>query len=233
MVRLMVMSDTYQQSSRVAAATLLADPDNRWLARQSRLRLTAEAVRDASLSVSGLLNARLGGPSVKPPQPASVSREGYSNHWEPSPLADRYRRGLYTFIQRTSPFAQFVAFDLPDASRSCTRRERTNTPLQALHLLNDPSFVEAALALAWHMESAADGDDLQGLRYGIEQVLAREAQPRELARLQQFLLRQRELQSAELPRPERRLETGPLVDDPAWITTASILLNLDEFLNRD
>src|SRR5439155_10152115 len=96
----------------------------------------------------GLLNPTVGGPSVRPPQPQSVSKEGFDNKWETSAGADRYRRGLYTFIQRTSPFAQFVTFDFPDSTRSCTRRERSNTPLQALDLLNDPVFVEAAQALA-------------------------------------------------------------------------------------
>ena len=151
-LRTMVLSETYQQSSSARPELDSLDPQNKLVARQVRLRLSGEAVRDSALAVSGLLNRTIGGPSVKPPQPESVSKEGYANSWEPSLGADRYRRGLYTFIQRTSPFAQFVTFDLPDTSRSCTHRERSNTPLQALNLLNDPNFFEAAQALALRIQ---------------------------------------------------------------------------------
>src|SRR5207302_8377119 len=121
----------------------------------------------------------VGGPSVKPPQPASVSKEGYKNLWEPSMGTDRYRRGLYTFIQRTSPFAQFVTFDLPDTSRSCTRRERSNTPLQALNLLNDPVFLEAAQALAARVAREAPSEDHERLAHAFMLVLSRAPQPAE------------------------------------------------------
>ena len=140
--RLMVNSQTYRQSSVARAELQVRDPNNELLARQTRLRLSAEAVRDVSLAASGLLNRTVGGPSVRPPQPPSVSQEGFDNKWETSPGADRYRRGLYTFIQRTSPFAQFVTFDFPSSTRACVRRERSNTPLQAMNFLNDPVFVE-------------------------------------------------------------------------------------------
>src|ERR1044071_4791309 len=140
-----------------------------------------------------LLNYTVGGPSVKPPQPASVSKEGYRNSWEPSPGAYRYRRGLYTFIQRTSPFAQFVTFDLPDTSRSCTRRERSNTPLQALNLLNDPAFLEAAQALATRIQSEVRGTDEQRLTHAFVLVLSRPPKPTESKRLLAYLQQQRTL----------------------------------------
>jgi hypothetical protein len=144
--RLIVTSAVYRQSSTARPELLTRDPHNRMLARQASLRLSAEQIRDAALAVSGLLNPALGGPSVYPPQPESVAKEGFENHWTASQGRNRYRRGLYTFIQRTSPFAQNVLFDAPPLSRICTRRERSDTPLQALTLLNDEVFVEAAQA---------------------------------------------------------------------------------------
>ena len=146
MHKLIVMSATYRQSSRGRPELETRDPDNRLLARQARLRLSAELVRDAALAVSGLLDTTVGGPGVYPPQPKEAASYGYSTPWEESPGGDRYRRGLYTWIQRTSPYAQSVTFDLPDPNQACTRRERSNTPLQALTLLNDPVFFEAAQA---------------------------------------------------------------------------------------
>lgn len=129
MQRLIVTSATYRQ------ATL------------KPLRLSAEQIRDAVLSTSGLWDSRVGGPSVRPPQPASVSQESYGNTWEVSEGGDRYRRGLYTWVQRTSPFAMHITFDAPNPNHICTRRDRSNTPLQALTLLNDPVIHEAAGAL--------------------------------------------------------------------------------------
>jgi hypothetical protein len=231
-LRTMVLSETYRQSSAARPKLASQDPMNQLLARQSRLRLTGEAVRDSTLAVSGLLNRTIGGPSVKPPQPASVSKEGYANTWETSPGADRYRRGLYTFIQRTSPFAQFVTFDLPDASRSCTRRERSNTPLQALNLLNDPAFFEAAQALASRiLRESPDGDE-QRLEHGFLLVLSRHPQPQEIERLLVYLSEERTLLKSD-PNAAQVLVQDSLTDSGEWITLASVLLNLDEFINRE
>src|SRR5207245_6932346 len=126
------------------------DPLNVLLARQSRLRLEAEVVRDVSLAASGLLAPHVSGPSVRPPQPAGISDLTYagSAKWPESGGADRYRRGMDTWFQRTSPYPMLMTFDSPDSNVCTVRRERSNTPLQALTLLNDPVFVECARGLA-------------------------------------------------------------------------------------
>lgn len=233
MLRQIVLSQSYQQSSAARPELATRDPLNLLVARQARLRLSGEAVRDSALAVSGLLNRTTGGPSVKPPQPASVSKDGYKNAWEPATGADRYRRGLYTFIQRTSPFAQLVTFDLPDASRSCTRRERSNTPLQALNLLNDPVFLEAAQALASRVLRESRGGDTQRLAHAFALVLSRSPTPEESKRLLAYLGQQRALFAGDAVSTRELLQDSPPGSDAAWITLASVLLNLDEFINRE
>jgi hypothetical protein len=147
--RLIVRSATYRQDSRVGPEAIARDPRNELLARGPRLRLEAEAVRDTALAASGLLDRRIGGPSVYPPQPEGVTALAYGGPgWPTSTGPDRYRRGLYTFTKRTAPYATFTTFDMPTSETTCARRERSNTPLQSLTLLNDPVFVEAARALA-------------------------------------------------------------------------------------
>ena len=228
-----VLSDVYRQSSAARPDVAARDPLNALLTRQSRLRLTGESIRDSALAVSGLLNRTVGGPSVKPPQPASVSKEGYHNTWEPSTGPDRYRRGLYTFLQRTSLYSQLVTFDLPDASRSCTRRERSNTPLQALNLLNDPVFLEAAQALGGRIQNENRGSDGERIAFAYELVVARPPTDNESAALLRFLAKQRRILSAE-PESIRELSGAAHFDgNPAWVALASVLLNLDEFINRE
>jgi hypothetical protein len=228
-----VLSKTYRQSAAGRPELATRDPLNTLLARQARLRLSGEAIRDSALAVSGLLNRTVGGPSVKPPQPASVSKEGYHNTWEPSAGPDRYRRGLYTFLQRTSLFAQFVTFDLPDASRSCTRRERSNTPLQALNLLNDPVFLEAAQSLAARVQQENRGRDEARLVHAFELVVSRPPTTEESRRLLDFLKQQRELLALDPVAVADLLADSSPGTDPAWIVLASVLLNLDEFINRE
>jgi hypothetical protein len=150
--RLIVTSDAYRQTSSVSpearAAAAAADPDNRLIWRQNRLRLDAEIVRDVGLAASGLLSSRLGGPPVYPPIPEGVMSLGQVKRaWPVSQGADRYRRGLYTFVFRATPPPGLSVFDAPDGFSTCTRRLRSNTPLQALTLLNDAAFVEFAKAL--------------------------------------------------------------------------------------
>jgi hypothetical protein len=236
-LRQIVLSETYRQSSQSRPDLAERDPTNRLLARQTRLRLSAETVRDVTLATSGLLNRTIGGPSVKPPQPASVTKEGFDNKWETSTGADRYRRGLYTFIQRTSPFAQFVTFDFPDSSRSCTRRERATTPLQALNLLNDPVFVEAAQALATRIWNQAHADDAQRLNQAFLLTLARPPQPEEARRLLVYLRQQQALFESEDTSVRDLLQNAAFDGIPAeraaWVALASVLLNLDEFITRE
>lgn len=237
MLRVFVASQTYRQSSQIRPELVALDPDNKLLARQARLRISAEAVRDFALAVSGLLSRTVGGASVKPQQPASVSQAGYSNQWETSPGADRYRRGLYTFIQRTSPFAQFVAFDLPDTSRSCTLRERSNTPLQALNLLNDPVFIEAAQAFTSRIMRESRNMDESRLQRAFMLALARPAHPKESKRLLEYLQQQKMFFSKDAVSLLELLENSAPVGDPvdyaAWIMLSSVILNLDETITRE
>ena len=165
MIRLMVTSAAYRQSSNARPELDTRDPDNTLLARQSALRLPAELIRDEALSAAELLDLRIGGRSVKPPQPKGVAELSYAGSvkWVESTGPDRYRRGMYIHFQRTSPYPQLMNFDAPSAELSCTRRERTDTPLQALNLMNDSVFFEAAQGLALRvMREAGDafGDRL-------------------------------------------------------------------------
>ena len=147
--RLIATSAVYRQSSRARPELAERDPRNLWLARQERLRLEGEVVRDAALSASGLLDRSLGGPSVRPPQPEGVyAFTQTSKNWNTSSGGDRYRRGLYTFFYRSSPYPLLTTFDAPDFQTVCTRRVRSNTPLQSLTLANDPAFLEIARGLA-------------------------------------------------------------------------------------
>jgi len=237
MLKLMVSSATYRQSSKVSPALHERDPENILLARYSRVRLSAELVRDAALTASGLLERKIGGKSVYPPQPDSVTKEGYENVWPVSKGTDKYRRGLYTFIQRTSPFGQFVTFDLPETSRSCTRRGRSNSPLQALNLLNDPVFFEAADSLATRILTPPKMKPAERIDYGFKLCLGRNPSPKERARLAKYLEQQTKIFREE-PDAAQKLAVKKIadIDDkqlPAWVALSSVLLNLDEFITKE
>ena len=188
MVRLMVTSATYRQSSKVRPELISRDPENSLLARQSRLRLSAELIRDQALAASGLLNTAVGGKSVRPPQPAGVAELSYnkSGKWPESTGPDRYRRGLYIHFQRTSPYPELMNFDAPNANLSCSRRQRSNTPLQALNLLDDVVFFEAAQALAYRLVREAPKDFRNRLSYAYELALARQPAAKETERLAKY-----------------------------------------------
>ena len=175
MLKLMVMSSTYRQSSHARPDLESRDPGNVLLARQSRLRLPGELIRDEALAASGLLNPAIGGRSVRPPQPAGVAELGYANSvkWRESSGMDRYRRGLYIHYQRTTPYPFLANFDEPDSTLTCTRRRASNTPLQSLNLLNDPVFFEAAQALAWRLQNEASGTFDERLNYAFKLCLDR------------------------------------------------------------
>ena len=217
--RRIVSSATYRQSSQPRSELSTRDPGNVWLARQSSLRIAAESVRDSALAASGLLSRRIGGPSVFPPQPDRVTMEAFGNHtWTPSAGADRYRRGLYTFIHRTSPFAQAITFDAPSPQRVCTRRDRSNTPLQALTLLNDPVFHECAAALAELLNRQAGQTDQERIEHAFLVCLARPATQAEIERLKRHL---------------QLLRSDELAEAEVWTDLASVMLNLHEFITRD
>ncbi len=235
-----VTSATYRQSSKIRPELVARDPNNILLARQSRLRLEAEIIRDLALASSGLLNKKIGGPSVCPPQPAGISELTYANSakWVESTGADRYRRGMYTWFQRTSPYPMLMTFDAPDSNVCCVRRERSNTPLQALTLLNDTTFVECAQALARRIVDEGNGSTEERLRHGFRVCLAREPSQREMEILSRLF---NELHEECKAKPETvakllgktKMEKLDASEAAAWVALARALLNLDEFITRE
>ncbi|HEY2910430.1 MAG TPA: PSD1 and planctomycete cytochrome C domain-containing protein [Gemmataceae bacterium] len=215
--KLIVTSATYRQSSTVRGDLLKRDPANKLLARQNRLRLEAEAIRDASLVASGLFNPKIGGPGVYPPQPREVFLFTQSNHpWKESKGPSRYRRGMYTFIWRQSQHPLLATFDAADAQTPCTRRNRSNTPLQALHLANDPVFVELAEGLGKRIEKDGPADDMGKVRFAYRICFAREPSSAEAARVLAYCESQRHSNAKT-----------------AWTAVARVLMNLDEFITRE
>jgi hypothetical protein len=228
--RLIVNSATYRQASRVRPAGRAIDPDNRLLWRQARLRLDAELIRDTALASSGLLTRVIGGPSVFPPQPEGVMTLGQMKRpWRADSGADRYRRGLYTYFWRATPHPFLTTFDAPGGVQTCTRRLRSDTPLQALTLLNDAAFIELAQGLAAqvfrHHPEAATDPDRQRLRYAFLLCLGRTASERELAAMETVLAQER----SESSDPAEKTTAVPC----GWVTVARVLLNLDEFVTRE
>ena len=234
--RTIVSSSTYRQSSRVTPESLAKDPSNEWLSRGARQRLEAELLRDAALQASGLLSHKLHGPSVFPPQPAGVTTEGTYGGlaWNPSPGEDRYRRTMYTFSKRTSPFAMSLTFDGPSGEACVARREVTNTPLQALTLLNDTVFVETAQALGNEF-AARSGSVDQRLALMFRRCLTRPATAEELAMLKKFFVEQEgRLQSNQLDaKALAGAESENRNSRAAWTIVARAILNLDEAVTKN
>ncbi len=240
--RLIVTSQTFLQAARITEEVLEQDPANRWLARGPRFRLEAEALRDVALCASGLLERKIGGPSVFPPQPPGIWTMIYSSdQWTESTGPDRYRRGLYTFSRRTAPYPTSALFDAPSRETSCPRRSRTNTPLQALAALNDPQFVECAVALARRMLREARGDEAAVVQRGFALCLSRAAAPAESKTLLDLYRSQLSTYTKDAAAATLLLANGPAgapVDqDPAavaaWTVVANVLLNLDETLSQE
>jgi len=239
MIRLIVTSSTYRQSSHARPELEAKDPSNTLLAHMSRLRLPAELVSDQALSAAGLLDLRIGGPSVKPPQPKGVAELSYAGSvkWVESGGADRYRRGLYIHFQRTTPYPQLMNFDAPNANLACTRRERTDTPLQALNLMNDPVFYESAQALAFRVMRESTGAFRDRLTCAFKVTLGREPNAREAERMGKYYdealhnLQQAPQKVAALF--PNRLEGVPQNEAAAWVELSRVLLNLDEFITRE
>ncbi len=244
MLRFMVLSQTYRQSARNAADKLEKDPRNRLLSRGPRHRLDAEVIRDTALQSSGLLVEKLGGPSVKPYQPSGIWEavamdQSDTRNFRQDKGEDLYRRSLYTFIKRTAPPPNMETFNATSRESPCARRERTNTPLQALVILNDPQFVEAARALAQRCLSNT-GDDAARLEMAHRLVTCRNPDAARLKIMTEALQKFRAhyqgkpkdaaalIAVGESPRP------GSLKDEElaAWTMLASQLLNLDETLNQ-
>jgi Protein of unknown function (DUF1553)/Protein of unknown function (DUF1549)/Planctomycete cytochrome C len=242
LLRLIVTSATYRQSSKQRAETRELDPRNRLLSRAPRVRLEAEIVRDQALSLSGLLSRKLGGPSVFPLQPGGLWQAAFNGErtWSTSSGDDRYRRGLYTFWRRTVPYPSMAVFDAPSREICTIRRVRTNTPLQSFVTLNDPVYVEAAQALARRIVREGGTSAASRARYGLELCLCRPARSEQIEPLAS-------LYSTELaryqgdPQAAIALATEPLgplppgmdpADLAAWTTVANVLLNLDGLLTK-
>jgi mono/diheme cytochrome c family protein len=231
--RLIVTSATYRRSS--AGKPPAADPTNRLLSRQNRLRMEAEVIRDCGLAASGLMNRKVGGPSVRPPQPDGVFKfTQVKREWPADTGPDRFRRGLYTYFWRAAPYPALLVFDAPDAGATCTRRLRSNTPLQALTLLNDEAYVELAQGLAGRVLREAN-DDVGRFRLAYEASVGREPSAAEIERLTRFLAEQKREYEADADSAKQFAKGVP--GDPAtaaaWVAVARVVLNLDEFITRE
>ena len=247
LIKMMVMSATYRQSSRVRDDLRVRDPENRLLARGPRFRLDAEMLRDQALAVSGLLVEKLGGPSVKPPQPDGLwFAVGYTGsntvRFKPDHGPDKvHRRTLYTFLKRTAPPPQLSTFDAPSRESACVRRERTNTPLQALLLMNDPQYVEAARALATRVMREASGEPAAIAGRMFQLATCRPPRPEETAHLVQLFDAQRKHYAQDAKAASQLLAVGefptdkqlPQADLAAWTIVANLILNLDEVVTKN
>ena len=240
LLRTLVLTSTYRQRSAVNPELLEVDPNNRWLARGPRFRLSAEQIRDQALMVSGLLSKKMYGKPVKPFQPEGVWQIVYNGDaWDQSEGEDRYRRGLYTFWRRTSPYPSMMAFDASSREVCAIQRIRTNTPLQALVTLNDPVYVEAAQAMARLVLDEA-GDDLEAqLTLALERAVGRPAKEAEIDRLAQLYAEVLDTYSGDAENAELMATSylGPVEDAPhdrlaALTVVCNTIMNLDEFLTK-
>jgi hypothetical protein len=248
--RLIVSSATYQQSSRVTPQLLARDPDNRLLARGPRFRVDAEVVRDIALAASGLMNPKIGGPSVYPPAPDFLFQPPASygpKIWLTDTGPDRYRRAFYTFRFRSVPYPALQNFDAPNGEFACARRPKSNTPLQALTTLNEPVFVECARKLAIELLAEGNTTDSERMASAVRRCLSREPDGNELQVLQSFLAQQRtrfaggadpwplladddkdkEILAANMP------GGASPADLATWTALARVVLNLDETITKE
>jgi hypothetical protein len=234
--RLIVTSNTYRQTSKVTPQLLEKDPFNRLLARGPRFRVEAEIVRDIALQASGLLNPKVGGPSVYPPAPDFLFQPPVSygpKNWHEDKDADRYRRALYTFRYRSVPYPMLQNFDAPNGDFACVRRSRSNTPLQALTTLNEPMFLETARALAKKTLTEGGASDADRIVYAFRRCVSRVPSSAERAELQALLEKQTQryrdgqLQAEDITGGDKNPELA------AWTVLARVLLNLDETITKE
>ena len=242
--RMIVTSATYRQASNVTPELLERDPYNRLVARGSRFRIDGELVRDVALTASGLLNPAIGGPSVYPPAPDFLFQPPASygpKIWRIEDGVNKYRRGLYTFRFRSVPHPALQTFDTPAGDAPCTRRVRSNTPLQALTTLNEPLFFDCARGLAEQTLTEGGVDDRARLVYAFRRCVSRQPEDAELAALESFLQKQQTRIAAGELTPDTILASAGgdgdygLVDRAqlaAWTLTARVILNLDETITR-
>jgi hypothetical protein len=240
-LKFVVTSKTYRQTSKVTDELFQRDPENRLNARGPRVRLSAEMVRDQALAAAGLLSSKMFGPPVKPPQPSLGLSAAFGSavDWETSKGEDRYRRGLYTTWRRSSPYPSMATFDAPNRETCTLRRNRTNTPLQALVTMNDPVYVEAAQALARRI--IAHGSTVpEKARFGLKQCLVRDPSEEEVARIVKLFESSKAIFAKDEPHA-KQLATEPIGPAPngvdvadlaAWTVAGNVLLNLDEMLMK-
>ena len=244
LIRRIVTSDTYKQSSRATPEALAADPTNRLLARGPRFRADAEVVRDLTLSVSGLITHAIGGPGVMAPVPQNVLDYNYGGvSWKAAEGPERYRRSIYLHRKRSMPDPLLSSFDSPNGDIACARRLRSNTPLSALAGLNEPVFVEAARALALQTLREGGPDDTTRIRHAFSICTGHTPSADETAAILTFLHAQRRriadgwLDSREVATgstetiPDLPPGTTPQ-DAAAWTLVARVLLNLDETVTK-
>ncbi|MDX1564152.1 MAG: DUF1553 domain-containing protein [Phycisphaeraceae bacterium] len=247
LIKQIVTSATYRQTSAVSPKLYKRDPENRLLGRGPRFRLDAEMLRDNALAVSGLLVRKLGGPSVKPPQPDGLwFAVGYSGSNTVRFKADKgpekvHRRSIYTFWKRTSPPPQMSTFDAPSRESCAVRRERTNTPLQALLLMNDPQYIEAARALGERMLKEGGKTPSSRIAFAVKQVLLRPIKPTEATVIEAFYKRQLAEYHRDAQAAKKLIAVGQIKPDPALdpaelaacTMVANLLLNTDEVINKN
>jgi hypothetical protein len=240
LIKLILTSSTYRQSSFVRPDLIERDPENVLLARQGRFRLESEIVRDVYLCAGAKLNEEIGGPSIRPVTPESFKSLGLAGAftWADTESSEKYKRGLYVVTQRTVPYPVSMTFDGPNPAETCPRRERSNTPLQALTLLNNPVFVEAAQGLGQRMQREADGRARKRIALGFELCLSREPARQELDRLEKLYeqnlpLARTNLASASKMAGEEISDVTELTETAALVSVAQVLLNLDEFFSRE
>jgi hypothetical protein len=219
MLRLLMTSATYRQSSRTRPELISTDPQNRLLARQSRLRVEAEIIRDLALSVSGKLSPKVGGPGVYPPQPEGVyAFTQRKKNWKTSKDENRFRRGMYTFFYRSAPYPMLTTFDVPKFNQVCTSRDRSNTPLQSLTLANSEALFELTESFGRRIIADGGDSDIDRLRFAFRASFARRPTAAELARLGDYT---------------RNVQNKFTDDDKVWTAVARVMMNLDEFVTRE
>ncbi|MEO6789125.1 MAG: DUF1553 domain-containing protein, partial [Chthoniobacteraceae bacterium] len=238
MIRMLVTSATYQQSAALRPELREVDPLNRLLARQARIRVEGEIVRDLYLDASGLLSGKIGGPSVYPPMPPEIAALSYANNfkWTESGGEDRYRRGMYTFFKRTAPHPELMTFDCPDGNTTCVTRNTSDTPLQALTTLNAQAFTESARALAVRVLREVSGNDAPRVERAFRLCLARPPTGAETSKLMALVSQARAFytaNSAEAKKLVANAKETNAVEVAAWMAMTRIIMNTDEFITRN
>ena len=240
LIRAIVLSNTYRQSSAASEQLQRVDPQNILIGRQNRVRLEAEIIRDNSLAASGLLSRKIGGPSVFPPMPADVAALSYANNfkWKASQGEDRFRRGMYTFFKRTAPHPNLTTFDCPDSNTTCVERRASNTPLQALTTLNNEVFVEASQAMARRLVSESHANDRVRLVRAFRLCVARPPNSQEIRGFTKLLGAAREWYTSHGDDAKKLVgryatEGAGMDETAAWVATCRIMLNMDEFITRE